>query len=80
MEGEYILLEFADWTEESTTSLANKNNELRGKPKDIVVLKDGIIEKHHFENTIGVQLGIKQVSKEERAKVDRAYAEWKRKQ
>jgi tetratricopeptide (TPR) repeat protein len=80
MEGEYNLLEFSDWNQDSNTSLFDKNEELRGKPKDIVVMKDGVISRHHFENTIGVQFGIKPISKEERKKIDEAYKKWKEEQ
>ena len=77
MSGEYYLLEFADWNFESLTDLFDKNDELKDKPKDIVVMKDGVITKHHFEDTIGIQLGIKFVSKEEKQKITEAYHKWK---
>ena len=77
MSEEYYLLEFADWNFENTTDLFYKNNELKDKPKDIVVMKDGVITKHHFEDTIGMQLGIKFVSKEEKQKITEAYHKWK---
>ena len=79
MEGEYILLEYADWNQNSSTSLFDKNDELRGKPKDILVLKDGIITQHHFENTIGAQIGLKYVGKEERHRINKVYEDWKNK-
>ena len=77
MTGEYILIEFADWNQDSTKSLFDKNDELRGLPKDLVVMKDGVISCHHFENTIGAQLGIKYVGKEERQRINKVYEEWK---
>ena len=77
MSGEYYLLEFADWNFESLTDLFDKNDELKDKPKDIVVMKDGVITKHHFEDTIGIQLGIKFVSKEEKQKITEAYHKWR---
>ena len=58
MSGEYNILEFADWTQDSKTSLFDKNEEMRGKPKDLLVMKDDIITQHHFENTIDSQFGI----------------------
>ena len=79
MEGEYILLEFADWNQNSTTSLFSKNKELRGKPVDILVLKNGIITQYHFENTIGAQFRLKYVGKEERQRINKAYEDWKSK-
>ena len=78
MSGEYIILEIADWNQNSPTSLFDKNEELRGKPKDILMMKDGVISQHHFENAIGVVLGIKEVSKEEKQRINKAYEEWKR--
>ena len=79
LSGEYVLLEFSDWKEDDMISLFDKNDQLRGKPKDILILKNGIISKHHFENSIGAQLGIKHVSKEEKRSINKAYKEWKTK-
>ena len=78
MSGEYILLEFADWNQHSQTSLFDKNIEMRGKPKDIVVLKDGVITEHHFVNSIGAHLNVKQITKEERERINQLYEQWKR--
>lgn len=80
MSGEYYLLEFADWNFENTTDLFDKNDELKDKPKDIVVMKDGVITKHHFEDTIGIQLGLKFVSKEEKQRITETYHKWKEEQ
>ncbi|MBR5082197.1 MAG: tetratricopeptide repeat protein [Bacteroidales bacterium] len=78
MFGEYILLEFADWNQDSPTSLFDKNNELKGKPKDILVMKDGQITQHHFENSIGTQLGLKHVGKAEKQRISKSYDDWKK--
>ena len=80
MSGEYYLLEYSDWNFENTTDLFDKNDELKDKPKDIVVMKDGVITKHHFEDTIGIQLGIKFVSKEEKQRITETYHKWKEEQ
>lgn len=77
MSGEYYLLEYEDWDQEAASSLFDKNVELRGKPKTIVVMKDGVISKHYFENTIGAQLKLKFVSKDEKAQITAAYNKWK---
>ena len=77
MSGEYILLEFADWTQDSPTSLFEKNNELRGKSKDIIVMKEGVISKHNFKHIFGINLGIKHVDIEEKQRINEAYARWK---
>ena len=80
MSGEYYLLEYSDWNFESHTDLFDKKEELKDKPKDIVVMKDGVITKHHFENKIGIQLGLKFVSKEEKQRITEAYHKWKEEQ
>ena len=78
MSGEYYLLEFGNWSQNSFDSLYEKNTELKGKPKDILVMKDGNISEHHFEDTTGVYIGLKYVGKEEKAAISEAYKEWKR--
>ena len=78
MSGEYYLLEFEDWTQSSFDGIYDKDTELKGKPKDILVMKDGIISEHHFEDTIGVAIGLKYVGKEEKAAISEAYKKWKR--
>ena len=78
--GEYIVLEFADWTIDSESSLLAKNEEMRGKPKTILVMKDDTISQYHFENTIGVHLGYKCVGEQEKQRILKAYKEWKQKQ
>lgn len=78
MSGEYYLLEFEDWTQSSFDGIYDKNTELKGKPKDILVMKDGNISEHHFEDTTGVYIGLKYVGKEEKAAISEAYKKWKR--
>ena len=78
MEGEYVVLEFADWTIESDSSLFDKNEELRGKPKTIVVMKGDAISQYHFENTIGVRLKFKKIGSQEKQRILKAYREWKK--
>ena len=78
MSGEYYLLEFGNWSQNSFDSIYDKNTELKGKPKDILVMKDGIISEHHFEDTMGVTIGLKYVDKEEKAAISEAYENWKR--
>ena len=78
MSGQYYLLEFGDWNIYSTKNLFDKNTELQGKPKVIVVIKDGVITKHHFEDKIGCQIGIKYVGKEEKQRIVESYNKWKK--
>lgn len=78
MSGQYSLLELGDWNIYSTKNLFDKNTELQGKPKDIVVMKDGAITKHHFEDKIGCQIGMKYVGKEEKQRIVESYNKWKK--
>ena len=77
LNGEYVILEFADWTIDSSKSLFEKNEEMQGKPKTIVLMKDGNISQHHFENIIGVRLGLKEVGKEAKEETVANYHGWK---
>ena len=78
MEGEYVVLEFADWTIESDSSLFDKNEELWGKPKTIVVMKGDAISQYHFENTIDVEFNFKKIGSQEKQRILKAYREWKK--
>ena len=80
MEGEYVVLEFADWTIESDSSLFDKSEELRGKPKTIVVMKGDAISQYHFEDTIGVKIDFKNIGSQEKQRILKAYREWKKNQ
>ena len=80
MEGEYVVLEFADWTLDSDSSLFDKNEELRGKPKTIVVMKGDAISQYHFENMIGMRLNFKKIGSQEKQRILKAYREWKKNQ
>lgn len=43
-----------------------------------MVIKDGVITKHHFEDKIGCQIGIKYVGKEEKQRIVESYNKWKK--
>lgn len=80
MSGEYVLLEHTKWCERSAFSFIEYVKNIGNNPKDLVVLKDGTITKHHFENKIGVIFEIKQITIEEREEINRLYEQWKREQ
>lgn len=77
LSGEYYFLEVEDWTFDSTNSLLDKLVELQGKPKTIVLMKDGVISKHHFKDAFGAEMGLKYITKEEKAQITEAYNKWK---
>lgn len=74
---EYYLLEFADWTIDSRENLYEKEEVLQGKAKNIVVMKDGVIEQHHYEGQAEMQLSLKIIGKEEKEKIMETYKKWK---
>jgi tetratricopeptide (TPR) repeat protein len=80
LSGEYVVLEFGDWSIDSTSSLFDVNTALKGKPKTILIMKDDVISQHYFENTIGVQLELKQVGEAEKNRIKKLYHQWKKKQ
>lgn len=77
MSGEYVILDFGDWNIDSESSLLDKNEELRSKPKTITVMQGGKISQYHFENTIGMQFSYKKVGKAERERIVAEYRKWK---
>ena len=77
MTGEYIALEFGDWTADSDINLMGKIEEFRGKPKTIVVMQDGKITRHQFEDTIGMTFSYKHVGRAERQRIIDEYRKWK---
>lgn len=79
LKGEYYLLEYGDWTFMGITSLLDTIKDYQGKAKDIVIMKDGIISQHHFENIIGVHFALKQIGKEEKESIIKKYNNWKKK-
>ena len=80
MEGEYIVLEYCGWTIDSTFSLFDRTAEVRGKPKEITVMKDGIITKYQFNNVIGVNFALKKVGIKEKDKIKSDYYQWLKQQ
>lgn len=80
MNGEYIMLELADWNINDTISLLDINLGLRGKPKSIVVMKEDTISQYRFENSIGVQYNLKLIGQKKKKRLIKAYNKWKKKQ
>ena len=78
--GEYYLFEIGDWDMESLNSLWDKNAELQGKPKTLVLMKEGKVSSHYFENSIGCQFGVKWISKEKKQQILEQYRKWKESQ
>lgn len=78
LSGEYVVLEFGDWSIDSTSSLYDVNEEMRGEPKTILIMKDDVISQHSFENSIGAMIKLKQVGEAEKNRIKELYHRWKR--
>ena len=78
MNGEYILLEYNNYYVEDPDSLNQKSTNSRGKPKVILVMKNDEIKEYYFENSIGILFGMKQVSREEKQRINIEYEMWKK--
>ena len=58
LHGEYYLLSFDDWNLLDSRSIYDVVKQKRGLPKTIVIMRDGEIFKHTFEDNIGVQIEV----------------------
>ena len=76
LNGEYVIYRFGEWNLDCQRNILDVNNALRGKPKDIVLYRDGEILQHHFENQIDMQLSLKLVGVEKKKQIEEAYKKW----
>lgn len=77
LSGEYYLLDYNAWNCFGNESIYEEMEKADGKPKDIVIMKDGNISKHHFDDKMGVYISLKKVSTDELADIKRQYQKWK---
>lgn len=77
LEGTYYMLEFGDWQAGSTSNFYDEKDRLAGKPKTVVFYRDGKFIKEHFDDQIGVRLGVKSVDKAERKAIIEAWKKWR---
>ena len=78
LRGEYFLLEYNNWTQESHKSLFKYIETLRGKPKCLVLLKEGKISVYNFDDIAGMQISIKHIERGEKKKIEELYNKWKK--
>ena len=74
------MFELGDWCINDTISMFDVSEGLKGKPKSIVVMQDGVISQYHFEDAIGVMYDLKYVGQNEKKRITKAYMKWKKKQ
>ncbi len=77
LNGDYVIYKFGDWHFDCPINILEVNERLRGKPKDVVLYKDGEILQHHFEDQIGIDLEIKVVGSEKKKQIEDAYKKWR---
>jgi len=77
MEGVYYILKFDNWDIDSPRSFFDKEEELTGKPKDIVFLQGDQIREEHFDNKVGCGWRIYPVTPEQKQNIRDNYTKWK---
>ena len=73
MHGIYYVLEYGKWNIGEKISFFDEFIQLQGKPRNVVFLKDGIIETHYFENSIGGNFMLRYVTPEEKDTITELY-------
>ncbi len=76
MKGTYYILSINDWDFTMPSSMIEKVMSLQGKPKNIVVMKDGVISEYKFNDSMGIRTGFEEITKEEREHILHAYRKW----
>ena len=78
LSGEYIVLEFSNWSIDSTELLFDVRDEMKGKTvPNVLMMKDGMIIKHVMKDG-SVSLHLKEVGKKEKARIKKQYHQWKK--
>lgn len=79
LDGEYIILEYCGWHIGNEDMFVSTFNTYKTQPKNIVLIKDGVITEHHFEEKMGAYLKSKDLTKEEKQSLKETYEQWKSK-
>ena len=79
IDGEYIILEYCGWHIGDEQVFMSTLNTYKTQPKNIVLIKDGVITEHHFEEKMGAYLKSKDLTKEEKQSLKETYEQWKSK-
>ena len=79
LDGEYIILEYCGWHIGDEQVFMSTLNTYKTQPKNIVLIKDGVITEHNFEEKMGARLKSKDLTKEEKQSLKETYEQWKSK-
>lgn len=77
LDGKYIILEYCGWHFGEEHVFEKTFNACITQPKDVVLIKDGVITKHHFEEKIGARIKSEDLTKEEKQHIRESYEAWK---
>jgi len=78
LKGEYVLMEYCDWTIVKPEECVFMNFKANNEPKDLVLWKDGQMSSHHFDGRIGVGWMMKVLQPGELAELIGQYRQWKK--
>lgn len=65
LDGEYLLLGYGDWRPQQPRHLLDVVDELRDQPKDVILLRQGQLLRHHFEGVAGLRLSLRMATPDE---------------
>lgn len=76
LSGEYYLVQYEDWNMESTIDFFDYIVQYKGKPKTIVLYRNGEFYKEYFADIIGIYTYIKEVKESERVHILKEWEKW----
>ena len=78
LNGIYAVMEFGNW--DITQPLVKPRtivNQYEGKPKDVVLLQNGQLNRFHFDNKLGCYTDVRYLSPKAKAEMTTRYKKWK---
>lgn len=78
LSGEYVILEYNDWSIDSTASLFDVVTATINQPSTILIMKGKRISRHHFEGKMGVEYGLKEVGEKGKEHILKQYHQWRK--
>lgn len=78
LSGEYVILEYNDWSIDSTASLFDAVTATINLPSSILIMKGKKISRHHFEGKMGVEFGLKEVGEKGKEHILKQYRRWRK--
>lgn len=79
LKGEYYLLEYNDWNQDSETDIMQLYKQTDGHPATILIMKDDAIHQYKLNGNESVRIELKCVDPSQKEQISRIYASWKNK-